>query len=240
MSKKKKFLKVDSVKDPIDKTKSDSDNIYHSDNGGILKRFLASKLDSKKMLWNKKQSEFLKKNKGKVVLVKMELVTGQFREFLVLDELGSFVYRANRYVFDYSLKYYIIERDIWAYDFHEFLSIPLRKQFSLSDKMIKLISPAIDKTMKNPKKPHIDIDEVKALVESSEIIDVEASLNPATLKRFTDSEVIKQVLQGTMIGRIFKVMFVLIIILVVLTLLQVIITLWQSGVIDQVIGSIRK
>ena len=194
----------------------------------------------------KKQRKFFNKNKSEVVLVKMELGNGQFREFLANDLGGFFYYKRNQYVFDYSMKYFLIDRNIWAYDYHEFLSIPLRKELKISEDIEKKISDivgmfqaAIDTKRKSPIKPTIDINKIKTIVENSELVDVEASLNPTTLKRFTDSEVIKQVLQGTMLGKVFKIMFVLIIVLAVFGLINLLLTLYQSGIFERLIGTFQ-
>ena len=193
----------------------------------------------------KKELKLRKKNPENIVLIRMEMSNGMFREFLIIERFGCFSYKKNLYVLDNSMKYYLIDRDIWAYDFHEFLSLPLRKHLSLSDKLESLIQPEldklekhlqddIDKAKKRPLKPHFNTDEIKTVIENADIVDVEASINPTTLKRFTDSEVIKQVLQGAMLGRIFKIMFVLVIIIAIFMFILILIQLYTSGIFDKV------
>lgn len=187
----------------------------------------------------RKQKQFMKKHMGAVVLVKMELANGQFREFLVYEKDFGFIFRNKRYIFDLSMRYFLIERNIYAYDFHEHLSIPLRKRYEITPELERLLIPVIDKEKKKPLKPHIKVEEIKKLIENSQVIDVEASLNPSTLKRFTDSEVIKQVLQGAMLGRVFKIMFVLIIIIAIFMMILILIQLYSSGIFEAV-GSYFK
>lgn len=215
---------------------SDYDSLEKGEIYTKAKPFTVEELGRKK---RRSWLKFLDKHKGKSVLIKMEMGNGQFREFLTADEGGFFIFNKSLYVFDYSLKYYIIERDIWAYDFNEFMSIPLRKKFQITEQLEKFLQPNIDSQKRRPLNPKVDINEIRTLVENSDIIDVEASLNPSVLKRFTDSEVIKQVLQGTMLGRIFKVMFVLIIIIAVFMLLILILMLYQSGIFGTVIESLN-
>lgn len=185
----------------------------------------------KKKEWKKNQDMLSKKEK--VVLVKMEMNNGRFREFLVLEDAGSFIFNKNRYVFDLEQKYYIIDRDIWAYDFHESLSLPIRKKVVLTEDVDKFLSLVEEKSRK-PIPPKIESNEIRKLVENSNLIDVESSLNPTTLKHFTDSEVIKQVLQGAMLGKIFKVMFVLIIIIGIVVLLMFFLDLYHSGIFEKI------
>ena len=182
----------------------------------------------------RKQNKFYKKNIGKIVLIKMELGNGQFREFLASDQGGFFYFNKNQYIFDYEMKYYLIERNIWAYDYHEFLSLPIRKRFDISDKLEKELQPKIDSALKRPIPPPVDTSAIRTLIEESKLIDVEASINPTTLKRFTDSEVIKQVLQGTMLGKIFKIMFILIIVVAVFVFMLLLINLYSSGIFEQI------
>lgn len=191
----------------------------------------------------KEQRKFMKRYEGEVVLIRMEMGTGQFREFLAHDEGGFFFFRRKEYILDSAMKYYIIERSIWGYDFHEFISIPIRKKFDLTDDVYTVMQPIVDamqqeadRKAKKPLDVYIDEGKIKTLIENAQIVDVEASLNPLTLKRFTESEVIKQVLQGTMLGKIFKIMFVLIIILAVFGLIQLILSVYQSGIIEKLIG----
>ncbi len=184
--------------------------------------------------------EALKKlHPDKVILIKMEMNNGFFREFEVAEDCGSFVWKNQRYVLDMEQKYYIIERNIWAYDFHESITLPIRKKIELNPEAEAFVSK-IEELHRKAINPKIPVNEIKKLVENSKIIDVENSLNPSVLRQFTESEVIKQVLQGAMLGKIFKIMFVLIIITLVLVLLDTIVSLYASGVFDAIKDMFNK
>lgn len=178
------------------------------------------------------------KSVGNLVLIRMMMGNGMVREFIMVEDKGFFYYNKSMYVLDNAMKYYLIDRKIWSYDFHEYLSIPLKKSFVLSDKILNLIQPVYDEQRKKPVTPNIDTNEIKTVIENSGVVDVEASLNPTTLRRFTDSEVIKQVLQGAMLGRIFKVMFILIVITAVFMLILIILQLYTSGILDKIGSSL--
>lgn len=180
--------------------------------------------------WNARQ-KLIENSPDKIVLIKMEMSNGFFREFLVEEEAESFYYKKNMYVLDAELKYYIIERNIWAYDFHENLSLPIRKKIRISDD-VQVVLDMLEAASRKGIKPQIPVNDIKKIIENSGFVDVENSLNPTTLKRFTDSEVIKQVLQGAMLGKIFKIMFVLIIIIAIFALLNLVINLYASGVFE--------
>lgn len=182
--------------------------------------------------WAKRQ-KLAKKNPDTIILIRMEMSNGLFREFLAVEEFGCFFYKNKQYVFDQKLKYYIIERNMWAYDFAESLSLPIRKKIKVTEDIEKALS-RIEKAQLSPKDMKTPISELLSLVENAEIVDVEHSLNPTTLKRFTDSEVIKQVLQGSMLGKIFKLMFIFICIIGIIVLFDFIADLYASGIFEKI------
>lgn len=187
----------------------------------------------------KRHKALLENHKEKSVLVRMEMDSGRFSEFIVSEDEGYFMYNKSMYIFDLEQKYYIISRDIWAYDYHQSMSLPIRKKMILSDAVSEFLDK-IEDAGRNPMPPSVEVNDIKKIVENSGLIDVEASLNPTTLKRFTDSEVIKQVLQGAMLGKIFKLMFIFIIIIGILVLLMFFTDLYHAGVFDKIKGALKK
>lgn len=177
----------------------------------------------------RKEKKLKKKFPDSLVLIRMEMNNGNWHEFLVSDKTESFAFRKKQYVFDFKMRYYLIERNIWAYDFNEELSLPIKKDVKVTADVEELLKK-IYTTSRNPVNARVNSDEIKELIENSGLVDVEASLNPLTLKRFTDSEVIKQVLQGAMLGRLFKVMFFILIGIGILTLIILLVLLYHSGV----------
>lgn len=187
----------------------------------------------------KKREEMRKNSPDKIILIRMEMNNGFFREFLAVEDIGSFIYKKARYVLDMEQKYYIIERNLWAYDFHESISLPIRKKIRPTEEVETLLN-TIEEAYRKPLSPKVPVNEIKKLIESSKVVDVENSLNPSTLRQFTDSEVIKQVLQGAMLGKIFKIMFVLIIIILIFVFLDTIVSMYASGVFDKISGMFHK
>lgn len=193
-----------------------------------------------KLSWFEKRRlrKLKKKHPDNYILIRMEMNSGHFIEFYTIENNNNFIFRKKQYVIDISLKYYIKNRNVWAYDYHESLSIPLRNKVKLSEDINELLNRVEDKSRKgiNVK---TDANEVSQLIENSEMIDVEKSLNPLTLQRFTESEVIKQILQGAVISRLLKVIFILVIIIAVFSVLHLLIYSYQSGLFDK-IGEIFK
>lgn len=202
-----------------------------------------------------KEQKIRKKYPDKVVLIKMEMSNGMFREILVLEDLGGFVFNKKQYVFDYTMKYFIIERNIWAYDFSEYLTLPYRRKKEISELteniiarleylkqkgsneqiegIYKQLEERIGIDMRSPIFPHVNINEIKTLIENSNIVDVETSLNPLNAKRFIDSEAIKQALQAVGMNRFLKIIMIVLVVLGGITLIGFMITLWHTGVFDK-------
>lgn len=188
--------------------------------------------------WKKRQ-DLISRNPDSVVLIRMEMSNGNFREFEIPTQNNSFVFNEKRYILEEEKKYYIIERKMYAYDYCEFLSLPIRKKIQLNEETNQLISQ-IEKDFYKPQKPRVSSNEIRELIRNSpQFSDTENSINPYLLKQFTDGEIIKQALQGAMLGKIFKVMFVIIIIIGILSLVSFFIDMYHSGIFDAVKKSLN-
>lgn len=190
-------------------------------------------------LAKRKDKKLKKKYPSSLVLIRMELNSGKFIEFYGIEEFGSFVYNKKRYVIDENMKYYVINRDIWAYDYAEDLSLPIRKKMKLTEEGDKAVS-LIESEFRKPKNPRIPVSEIKTIIENSKVVDVENSLNPSILKRFTDSEVIKQVLEGASIGRLFKIILIIVIVIGILMLADLAVDMYDSGLFEKISESFKK
>ena len=187
---------------------------------------------SKRVL--RKERKLRKKFPSQLVLVRFELGSGMFREFYVPENIEGFVFNKKRYVFDTNQRYFVVERGCFAYDFHEHLSLPLRKRFNITPDVETLLTKEIESKTKKPLRPFSNISEIQTLIENSKVVDVEESINPMTLKRFTDSEVIKQVLAGAMLSKILKIAVIVLFVVLLLSFFSFALNLWSSGLIEKV------
>jgi len=163
-----------------------------------------------------KEKRMLKKFPAKVVLVRFEMNNGTTREFLVKDDASGFTYNGGQYVFDLENRYWVVDSLIWAYDFHESLSISMTTTLKPNDQLIEYIKQLEEDSRKGIKK-HIPINDLKETIEQSGITQVENSINPIVLERVIKSEIIQAILQGSALGRLFKVLLIIsIIVLIVL------------------------
>jgi hypothetical protein len=171
--------------------------------------------------------------KDAVVLIRMELNNGRFTEFFAVEKEGSFFYKDCQYIMDLQQKFYLIERDIWAYDFHESMSLPIRKNLKVNDDIEELLTK-IEEASRLPKASRVPVDDIKTIIDSANLIDTETSLNPRVLRNFTIAELAKQIMQGAMLGKIFKIMFILVIVIAIIALINLIVSLYASGVFEKI------
>lgn len=174
-----------------------------------------------------KERRMLKKFPQKVVLVRMEMNNGTHREFLVKDDASGFTYNGGRYVFDLENRYWVTDSLIWAYDFHESISISLRTELKPNDELMEYISD-LEKDSKKGIKKKLPINELKETIEQSGITQVENSINPIVLERVIKSEIIQAILQGSALGRLFRVLLIIVIIIVIIVSLDTVIDFISS------------
>jgi hypothetical protein len=144
----------------------------------------------------------------KSILVNMELINGFHNSFVVFEKDGGFTYKGRNYIFDDDLKYYHLGAQLWALDYHENFSIPLKRKIPLTK---------IQKTL-----------------ESTDITEVEYMTNPATLERFTISKIAEGVMKGQKIDEFFRQLRLLLIITMVASIIHLLLFAQKSGILSQV------
>ena len=173
------------------------DRNYFSDSKGFIRRYF----DRRKR----------RKHPDKVVLIRMEMNNGQYKEFIVIeDDKNGFKHGGKKYIFDLDAKYYVLDSNIWAYDYHESLVLPVKRT--------------------------IPVNRIKSLMEHSNITEVENAINPITLERFIKSEIAQGILQGATIGKLFKVILILLIITMIVSGVDFIVDMFDSGILQDLIA----
>ncbi len=145
---------------------------------------------------------------AKVVLINLELSNGFFKQFLVVEHEGGFVWRKKKYIFDNESKYYILDSRIWAYDFHEEFTLPIKRK--------------------------IPVASIKGSLEQSGISEVEYATNPTTLERFMTAKIAEGIMRGQQLDVFLKQMRLIGIITMVAVLIHLLIFLQKTGVFAQV------
>lgn len=180
-----------------------------------------------------KEAKMLKKFPDKVVLIRMEMNNGTNREFLVLDEATAFVFRGGRYVMNLEDRFWVVDSNIWAYDFHESISISVSSKLKPNPDLLKYIDQLKENTKKSIKN-QIPANELKEIIEQSGISEVESSISPIVLERLIKSEIVQAILQGSALGRLFRVLLILIIIIVIGVGIDLVIDFIDSGILEEI------
>lgn len=151
----------------------------------------------------------LKFRKENVVLINMELSNGLHTKFIVkLKNDNTFKYKKKMYILDEDSKYYVTSSKIYAFDFHENFSIPIKR---------KIPMPSIRKT-----------------VEGSGLSEVEYMTNPSTLERFSISKIAEGIMKGQQIDEFFKKIQIMIIIILITVVIHLLLFAQKSGMLSQV------
>ena len=153
-----------------------------------------------------KQKFYEKYRPSSVVLINFETSAGFHTSFLVKTKEGGFRYNKATYILDEELKYYVISAKLWAYDFHQEFSIPIKRR--------------------------IPLNEIKKAVENSNITQVEHATNPLTLDRFITSKIAEGIMKGQALDSWMRFVKLLIIIILVITGIHFLLFLNASGMLN--------
>jgi len=148
------------------------------------------------------------KHPEKTWLIHMELNNGNAEDFIVSIDRNEFNYLNGLYIIDDDFKYYNISSRLWALDYHQGLSIPI--------------------------KHHINLTLLKKGISQAGITDIDTAINPLTLKQWLESDVIQKVMKGEELDRYFRLMKLLCIINLVINILVMLILLKTSGILNGV------
>lgn len=157
---------------------------------------------SKFGLWNKIKKKIVP---DRLVLINMELVNGFHSTFLVLDHGEGFKYKRKFYIFDNELKYYHTTAKYYAYDYHEDLTLPIKRVVPVAD--------------------------IKKTVESLPQIEVEYAINPATLERFIVGKIAEGIMKGQKIDEVLRFVKLISIITLVAVLIHFILFAQKTGML---------
>lgn len=141
-------------------------------------------------------------------LVNMELLNGFHKLFLVKEKDGGFKYKGKKYLFDNEAKYYLIDSKLWAYDYHETFSLPIKRV--------------------------LPVTKIRKTMEATGISEVEYATNPKTLEQFAVSKIAEGIMRGAELDAVFKFLKLMIIIILVVVVIHFLLYAQKSGIFDQV------
>jgi len=148
----------------------------------------------------------IRRKPGNEYLIHMEMRNGNYLDFIMLTALPAFKFRGGRYIIDDDLKYYNESSKMWALDYHQDISLPVRHK--------------------------IDVNKIVKTIHETGITDVDTALNPFSLERFMVNEVIQKVMRGEDMDKLFKFMKIMLILIFVTVVICLIILIQASGLLS--------
>lgn len=136
----------------------------------MLKDFNILKTRRKKNLKLLKDWWNNRRHPDKIAMIHIELNNGFHKSFLIKEKEDSFLYKKKTYVIDPEAKYYNIDAKIWCYDYHENFALPIKRKIPIKD--------------------------IRDVMKSINLNEIEYATNPSTLEKFISSEIAKQVLKS--------------------------------------------
>ncbi len=142
----------------------------------------------------------------------MELLNGMHKSFTVVETNEGFIYRGKKYLLDNENKYYNLDARMYCYDYHEALTLPLKRV--------------------------IPVGTIKSTLEAMPMTEVEYAINPATLKRFEIAKIAEGIMKGQQLDEFMRRIMVLMFIVLVVTIIHFLIFLQKSGVFEALKGKL--
>lgn len=188
----------------------------------------------------------MRKNPTKMILIRMELANGKYREFIKADDDDTFLYNKQKYTTAGVNKYFNMDagdNGMWCYDFHEKLVLPVKKNVQFNDdvkRLVRIINETSDKELEKAIKKNVDVQAEIDKISASGVIEVETSLHPTVFQRLLDSKIVQALVAGASIAKLFRVMLLLIIIALLLVGVDTMIDIYDSGILDKISQSFKK
>jgi len=148
----------------------------------------------------------------KTYLINMELRNGYHQLMTISCGKESFRYQGSEYVIDNDMMYYVISAGCNCLDYHQDLSIPIKRTVPLND--------------------------IKKTITSMKSSEVETAINPQTLRMFIESEVIQKVMQGQAMGNMLKNLVIICALGCIASVCHLLIYMSKSGMFDSIKGII--
>jgi hypothetical protein len=156
------------------------------------------------------KQKLVKANDSKCILINMEMNNGFFRTFLINEKEGSFEINKRTYIIDLNLKYYNLDAKYWCLDYHEALSIPIRRK--------------------------INVQGIKEAVETADAYDSETATNPSLISTFMRSNIIEQVVKGAELSKWLQAMRLMILVILIAVIIHLILFMFKSGMFSEAVG----
>lgn len=148
-----------------------------------------------------------RKHPDKTILVNMELSNGFHKTFLVKSDGESFRYKKTTYVIDNDSKYYILDCKIWALDYREGFTLPIKRIVPLTL--------------------------IKTTMSASGLNDqLEYATNPRSLDNYIKGRIIQGIIAGQQLDAMLKKMFTILIVVMIIVIIHLLLFAQGSGMLE--------
>jgi hypothetical protein len=152
---------------------------------------------------------YLNFKRAEIMLIEMELATGDIYTFITPIKANSFEFKKKVYVIDESIKKYDINSKIYRLRYFENLSLPVDESLPVKD-----LKSAIQNKEKNQKDT------------------IYYALNPQLLHEFLHSDVLKSMMQAGEITAFFKNIRMWVIVATISSVIHLILYAQKSGLLN--------
>ena len=180
-----------------------------------------------------------KRKSFKYVIVRMNMLNNSVLEFFVPIDSEGFEFNKRRYLFDHNNKYFLSSSNIWCYDYHEAVAIPIRVKERLPVEVLEYLDKH-EKALLKTANTKIDIEGIREVIEQSQISSVISSINPKTLREYLKSNFIQGLVQGAALGKVFRLILIIVIISTIVVVFDIFIDAYDSGLFDQIAEGLKK
>lgn len=151
----------------------------------------------------------LKFRRSRLILVNMEMSNGDHRTFTVALGIDSeFTFNKKTYVCDGENKYYNADAQMYQYDFHEDLSLPIKKKFPIKD--------------------------IKESIKASGNMDVVMAINPNSLGAFVKHRIAEGVMKAGNVDEFLRKIQFFIIITMVIVIIHFMLFIYASKLLENI------
>lgn len=147
-----------------------------------------------------------RKHPDKLVLVNLALNNGKHMSFLAKEDKRVFYFRKKTYAFDVDSKYENLDAGFWCYDFHEDISLPIKRVYNVT---------ALKKATSNLE------------------VDVRNAINPQNLKEVLDSKLVESVIRGAGFSDVLRRIVIICVIILVAVVIHLLLFAWKTGMLSK-------
>jgi len=142
------------------------------------------------------------------MLINMELANGFHRTFLVRQKDDNFKYDDKVYIIDNELKYYNLDSRLWQLDYHENLTIPVKRKIPLT--------------------------EIQKSIATGKLNSIETATNPALIEKFVTSKITESLMKGGQFVEFLKQFRFYIVVIMIVSIIHLGLFMYGSGMLSNI------